>query len=231
MATIRKNASSLSVAEQNVFVNCINQLIQSGAYGELVAIHGDMSHDQHGGMGPIGTQRFLPWHRDFLLKLEQQMQAINQSAFIPYWNWGEERTLPTWVNGFQPSVAVPSRRNPIQVRRSLGRRGRLASSFEVIALEQNRNLTYTQFTTLLEGFHNEVHGWVGGTMGLISISPADPVFWMHHGQVDRVWSRWQAQPGNSNKRPSLTGADAILDPWTERASAMRSIAALNYSYA
>ena len=24
-------------------------------------------------------------------------------------------------------------------------------------------------------------------------SPNDPLFWLHHAQVDRVWSRWQAK--------------------------------------
>ena len=25
------------------------------------------------------------------------------------------------------------------------------------------------------------------------MSPGDPVFWLHHGQIDRVWWLWQAQ--------------------------------------
>ena len=67
MATKRKAASALTAAEQTAYQDTIGQLIQTGAYGSLVAIHGDMNHDQHGSMGPVGAERFLPWHRDFLV--------------------------------------------------------------------------------------------------------------------------------------------------------------------
>lgn len=232
MATIRKNASALTPAEQTDYQGTITQLIQSGAYGALVAIHGDMSHDQHGSMGPTGAERFLPWHRDFLTRLEAQMQALTPNSFIPYWDWTQDRGVPAWIGSFVPLVTVPGRRHPIHVRRSLGRHGRLPSSAEVNALIQHTNLSYDAFTTLLEGFHNDVHNWVGGTMANIMISPADPVFWMHHAQVDRIWSLWQANPANAGKHPTLTGADAILDPWEpDTAMSVQNIASLNYSYA
>lgn len=230
MATVRKRASAMSKPEQDRFKTIITQLIDNGAYGQLVAIHADMRHDQHGGMGPVGTERFLPWHRDFLRQLEHGMQDIDAAAFVPYWRWTHDRTVPAWLVNFLPSVSVPGRRNPIQVRRSLGRRGRLPAIWEVDALVRNSALNYTAFTTVLEGFHNEVHDWVGGAMGVISISPADPLFWLHHAQIDRLWSVWQEQPGNADKQPTLAGADTMLDPWGETAADVQAIAPLGYSY-
>jgi tyrosinase len=38
--------------------------------------------------------------------------------------------------------------------------------------------------------HNLVHRWVGGTMGMMT-SPNDPVFWLHHCNIDRLWAVWQ----------------------------------------
>jgi len=38
--------------------------------------------------------------------------------------------------------------------------------------------------------HNNVHIWVGGDMRLSS-SPNDPVFFLHHCNVDRIWAAWQ----------------------------------------
>ncbi len=38
--------------------------------------------------------------------------------------------------------------------------------------------------------HNLVHRWVGGSM-LKMTSPNDPVFWLHHCNIDRLWARWQ----------------------------------------
>ncbi len=46
-----------------------------------------------------------------------------------------------------------------------------------------------------EDIHNLVHRWVAGNMVTAS-SPNDPVFWMHHAAIDRMWSIWQQKnPG------------------------------------
>jgi tyrosinase len=42
------------------------------------------------------------------------------------------------------------------------------------------------------GLHNRVHVWVGGDM-LPSSSPNDPIFYLNHCNVDRVWAAWQAR--------------------------------------
>jgi hypothetical protein len=47
---------------------------------------------------------------------------------------------------------------------------------------------------LHNGFHGAVGGWGGGTTGHMSsfVSPYDPMFFMHHGFIDFLWSKWQA---------------------------------------
>ena len=42
--------------------------------------------------------------------------------------------------------------------------------------------------------HNRVHVWVGGDM-LPSSSPNDPVFYLNHCNVDRLWEAWLAAQG------------------------------------
>jgi len=45
--------------------------------------------------------------------------------------------------------------------------------------------------------HNRVHIWVGGDMGP-GTSPNDPVFFLHHCNIDRLWAMWQyAHPGSA----------------------------------
>ncbi len=63
------------------------------------------------------------------------------------------------------------------------------------------------FRNQLEGWqpdppqlHNLVHVWVGGDMG-ISTSPNDPVFFLNHCNVDRIWSAWQAKNPGSHYEP------------------------------
>ncbi len=49
------------------------------------------------------------------------------------------------------------------------------------------------------GMHNLVHVWVGGSMEPAT-SPNDPVFFLHHCNVDRLWNLWQtAKAGGLGK--------------------------------
>ena len=49
------------------------------------------------------------------------------------------------------------------------------------------------FSPSLEGPHGNVHvlvGGPGGNMSLVSRAARDPIFWLHHGNIDRLWDRW-----------------------------------------
>jgi tyrosinase len=67
-----------------------------------------------------------------------------------------------------------------------------------------------RFRNSLEGWpngptmHNRVHVWVGGDMGP-STSPNDPVFYLNHCNVDRIWAGWQKI---NNNPPYVPNAQA-----------------------
>jgi tyrosinase len=68
------------------------------------------------------------------------------------------------------------------------------------------------FRNRLEGWdggslHNGVHVWVGGDM-LASTSPNDPVFYLNHCNVDRLWSQWQTRFGATTYAPVQADASA-----------------------
>ncbi|MBK8211999.1 MAG: tyrosinase family protein [Rhodospirillales bacterium] len=49
--------------------------------------------------------------------------------------------------------------------------------------------------------HNLVHDAIGGLMGDPNTAGLDPIFWLHHANVDRLWQVWVEQPaaaGNPN---------------------------------
>jgi tyrosinase-like protein/VWA domain-containing protein len=54
----------------------------------------------------------------------------------------------------------------------------------------------TSFRNTLEGWvgvrqiHNSVHRWIGGSMQP-GTSPNDPVFFLHHCNIDRLWGVWE----------------------------------------
>lgn len=45
--------------------------------------------------------------------------------------------------------------------------------------------------------HDNVHVGVGGLMGTVPTAARDPVFFVHHCQVDHLWASWQAYPGST----------------------------------
>lgn len=224
---IRKNAFTISKKEQDAYVNGITALIADGTYGKLVAIHGRMmQHRMHsmGFPGDVGRKRFLPWHRAYLIKLEKELQKKEPDAFIPYWKWSDGK-IPSWISAFQPSVNVPGQGN-VQVKRNVlsSPVAPASASTSLLAIK-----TLFEFTSDLElGPHNKGHRDIGGPMAT-AYSPADPMFFMHHCQVDRLWSEWQAL--NPTKKSSLTGVDAIMDPWPDTVASLNSINLLGYRYA
>jgi Common central domain of tyrosinase len=235
----RKSAFELAAEEQDRFLRVITTM-NSGQdptlYAQFVGIHADMRHRMHSSMGggAVGRQRFLPWHRDFLLKFETAMQHIDPRAFIPYWHWSIDRALPPWLGSFDFTVIVPatdmSAPQIVNVLRHL-QLDALPSDVQIAHLEMNTVMNYTQFTATLESYHNTVHALVGGTMNDIMISPCDPLFWMHHAEVDRICSIWQADPANQAKGPSLSPIHALLDPWDpDTVATVASITTLGYDY-
>ena len=65
------------------------------------------------------------------------------------------------------------------------------------------------FRNQLEGWdgpnlHNRGHVWVGGSM-LPMTSPNDPVFFMHHCMVDKLWHEWQLRFPNLGYLPDTGG--------------------------
>jgi tyrosinase len=236
----RKNESEMSDPEKTTFKSAIsnfNSLFRSpivgGTYGQMVAIHALECRDADGNVischrmhsmdGPVGTQRFLTWHRIYLAYLEGWIrQNINSDFFIPYWDWVGNPSIPDWLKNFTPNVFVPldtekippEPSNWLNVQNWARSPGQQTNGFLPTSDQVNDCLawqSYSGFTRNLEWLHNGVHTWVGGPMIDIMISPADPLFWLHHGNVDRIWSMWQTVHPDQN--PDLSPADQYMDPW------------------
>jgi tyrosinase len=218
----RKNAFKISKAEQDAYIDGVTKMIADGSYQTLVSVHADMSHNMHTMPGPKLTEsrrRFLSWHRAYLIHMETELQKKNKDAFIPYWKWADGG-VPDWLKGFMPKVgSVENKRN---------------NSISSVAPQQRIDdllvLTdYDTFTSELESNpHNVGHLALGYPMQIVPLAPSDPIFWMHHGEVDRVWSLWQAK--NPGKKPILTGIDAIMDPWSDTVDSLDDISKLGYKY-
>jgi tyrosinase len=56
--------------------------------------------------------------------------------------------------------------------------------------------------------HNRVHVWVGGDMGPAT-SPNDPVFYLNHCNVDRIWEAWMVRHGRTYTPPPTASATLL----------------------
>ena len=210
---VRKSVQALDADERKRVVDAMLQLKANGRYDQYVALH----KAQFDGGGPAHQgPAFLPWHREYLARFEQELQAIDADVSLPYWDWTTQRGTGAalWTadllggDGTGPDDTVTSgpfafstgrwtltvTSPPLDpgpaLRRSLGG-GTLPTSGQLNAALSRT--PYDSFRLQLEGIvHGVPHIWVGRTMATGS-SPNDPVFWMHHAMVDRQWARWQRQ--------------------------------------
>ena len=62
--------------------------------------------------------------------------------------------------------------------------------------------------------HGSIHGAVGGWMGAFNTAGLDPLFWLHHCNIDRIWSVWlrlNRDPRNSNPNEAAWQTDLSFE--------------------
>lgn len=211
---------------------------------------------------PHGDWYFLPWHRAYVVMYETAAQQLtkNKDFAMPYWNWTEMRQLP---QAFADPM-YKGKPNPLYVKNRNVLTGKYALTDAIVGQTQVIDKIYAE--TVYEAFgttrnprqmdlnpswvpagggaqgilertpHNTVHNNIGAFMPTAA-SPRDPVFMMHHGNIDRIWANWNAL-GRKNSTDKLwlnmPFKDNYLKPdGTPYSSIVRdllSIADLGYTY-
>lgn len=198
--------------------------------GEITRIYGassspekqlaqDMWNTCQAHFPPYNEDMFLPWHRMFVLCLEEIVRKItDQDDFtLPYWNYTDtsQRALPaefrkqgdpTWGPLYRPNRnAQVNAGTPID---------KGAVPFDLSAM---KSPTYgatngdAGFCANLDNNpHGAVHVDIGNSQGMGNVPWAanDPIFWMHHCNIDRIWASWNRAGG---KNPPLTGSYIFAD--------------------
>lgn len=205
-----------------------------------------------------GTPYFLPWHRAYLYFFERSLRDRNPNAMLVWWDWRVAPGATAAVPRVFAEAGTRARPNPLAsapVDPLARRQGRaLAGDFgipasilaatrtfrrpgsipapmpTVRAIEQALEIRdFLDFSSALEGFHNNVHVWVGGHMSQVPFAAFDPIFWAHHTMIDRLWRVWQLRhPGAPPPRALL---DQALPPFRMTVRQTLDVTALGYDYA
>jgi tyrosinase len=242
--TVRKSVYDLTEAEVTALRKAFSEVTavsDNRGFQATAGIHGLPQYKC-----PHGTPMFLIWHRPYVLLLEQSLQSRVPGLGLPYWDWTSARAQAEGVpkifadasykDASGLDVPNPLFRQPVtfqnndsisETTRTPGALTRLAT-FAREVRTANRKKDYLTFCPAIESPHNGIHGWVGGTMGDISYAAFDPIFWVHHNFIEKLFCDWQdrVQPAFPT---SLAGQ--ILQPFGQRADDVWNYKKLGYRYA
>ena len=214
MVRVRKDANALTDNERDRFLTALVTLNQRGDFVDFQNMHvSDTSMEIH------GRSCFLPWHRLYLLDLERKLQEVDPSVTLPYWRFDQPApaifTLDFMGEPDASGLVQFSSSNPlVNWRLSVfgegsGRIRRIplfdtATEPANVANDEAATINLgttgtganaqTNFRNLeqMEGDpHGSAHVSFRGQISEIGRAPADPLFFMLHGNVDRLWAKWQ----------------------------------------
>jgi tyrosinase len=216
-------------------------------------IHADYCHH--------GDLEFLHWHRNYIRFFEQMCAKFsgNPDFALPYWNWSKNSGRMPAPFFDLPELNVERLNDPGQYvgrawgpvdtigRRGLDKthgllddpaRGGNFTLAKINSIKQLQNIDL--FRPALEGSpHNNAHILTGATKSgkqghmYSGLSPLDPIFWLHHCMVDRVWAEWQ-RSGHATPDPGSNYSGQFVDvdgtPAQASSTAAMNIADLGYTY-
>jgi tyrosinase len=207
MVRVRKNAQTLSAPERDRYLAALGTLNARGrgAYRDFRDMHTDATtREMHGDVG------FLPWHRAYVLDLERALQAIDATVTVPYWRFDQPapniftqdfmgESDPNQVAVFRPGHALEQWVTDHHLGITRGLDFDLNGPANVIDELSTINLgdNYTGFATGDSGMEMDPHGSAHvsftepSSIFHIGSAVRDPLFFMLHANVDRLWAKWQ----------------------------------------
>jgi hypothetical protein len=184
-----------------------------------------------------GTEFFWSWHRMYLYWFERIIRKFSGEPCwaLPYWNWapGSELQLPAPFRDTSSELYTVNR-DP-----SMNSGAGSLSPGSVDISSAFSSVNFSTANAIIQGPHGSVHIQVGGWMGSVPTAAQDPIFYLHHSNVDRLWNLWLVQGGGRTdplldatwKSRTSTFFDENGNPVTMNAcEVLRAALQLNYVY-
>jgi hypothetical protein len=181
------------------------------------------------------TDYFFPWHRLFLYYFERVLQesAGDESLRLPYWDYTDPAQLEMPAEFREPSYVAADGRtldNPLyEKRRADGWQANLrklnSKDTDIdLALDNPNYLDTTDASrNTVPGYRSTIegspHGYVhcavipcrGTVMGAVPYSSNDPIFWIHHCNIDRLLDCWLSIDGHEVPQSLMSKQYSFVD--------------------
>ncbi|VDO23215.1 unnamed protein product [Haemonchus placei] len=223
---LRKEYRQLSDEERGRVHSAFQAIKSSGEFDRLASIHAQFASSGGAHSGPA----FLPWHREFIKRVEIALRQVDPEVALPYWDSTLDENMPDskdsiiWTNEFMGEtvggyvVGGPFREwrtlegHP-RIQRAVGEKGKLFSEDEIRFILSQNDISQVLASTaprpgcpyppnfnVLEYTHGNPHIYVGGDMFEQATSGNDPIFYMHHSFVDYIWEIYRQNVQSRSER-------------------------------
>ncbi|MEO8034385.1 MAG: tyrosinase family protein [Acidobacteriota bacterium] len=204
------------------------------------AIHGTTLPGSHPAWNTCqhGTHYFWSWHRMYLYWFERIIRKMSgdPNFALPYWNYesASERKLPAPFRNAASSLYTANRGSGWNA----GTASLNASAVAITGFMPT--IPYYNAQSGCEGTpHGAVHVSIGGWMGSVPTAAQDPIFYLHHANIDRLWNLWLKQGGGRSNPLSdnawkttkfLFFDENGAQKWMTGCDVLRALDQLKYSY-
>ncbi|CZT14535.1 related to tyrosinase precursor (monophenol monooxygenase) [Ramularia collo-cygni] len=116
--------------------------------------------------------------------------------FDPFAEWNETKRYPTgWVRSAlsqEHLIGPVLDNNRVSIMNRLYNLFTYYSNYTLFATEAWQGETYANADSI-ESLHDTIHSLTGnnGHMTFLDYSAYDPIFWLHHANMDRIFAMWQ----------------------------------------
>ncbi len=145
---------------------------------------------------PHGVPYFLAWHRGYLYHFERRLRLVSgdNRLVLPYWDYYSYATMPAEFTNSSSDNPLYADRMNTNVQPVL-----TMTPFSPTFINFQRNTSNAFEPVLEDAPHNPLHDLIGNVMATME-SPLDPIFWLHHANIDRLWVAW-VSAGGGRKMP------------------------------
>ncbi|MGI8962715.1 MAG: tyrosinase family protein [Bryobacteraceae bacterium] len=159
-----------------------------------------------------GTWIFFPWHRAFLYYFERILGSLVgdiNNFRLPYWDWENHRFLPEiYAIPANSSNSLYDANRYAPINQGVNLPSTDGSAARIALLDGITDFatfggTATRGGACESNPHDPIHDDIGlhtspfHDMGHLGYAARDPIFYSHHGNIDKIWSQWNALSATS----------------------------------